>query len=86
MLRDFCCPAPGCPSRVPVRQVACPRDWTRLPALLRRNVHAAGTPNARAYAILAVMAWFDQHPEHHEHPERPGRPGLLERMEGGGAA
>lgn len=58
------CPAPDCNELVRQHQFACPVDWVRLPAAMRRAINDAyGTDwGAWAKAAEAAIAWFEQHP------------------------
>lgn len=55
------CPAPDCAMRVPRHQFACPRDWQRLPAELRRAINETYRVNWPAHieAMNTAIAWFE---------------------------
>jgi hypothetical protein len=58
------CPAPDCEQPVRKHQFACPVDWVRLPAELRRGINDGYQRDWGQWttAAEAAIAWFEQHP------------------------
>lgn len=57
------CPAPPCAARVRRDQFACPRDWVRLPAELRRPIVDGYRRNWPMWVKAAntAIAWYGEH-------------------------
>jgi hypothetical protein len=57
------CPGPSCTRRVPRHQFACPHDWGRLPAELRREINATYRRDWPAWTAAATdaIAWYREH-------------------------
>ena len=57
------CPAPGCTAPVPFHQLACRKDWYRLPRSLRNALndayHGAGQgSDEHTVAMRACLTWY----------------------------
>lgn len=61
--RTHQCPAPECRRRVPRHQFACPADWGRLPAELKRGINEGYRRDWSLWTKTANAAidWYREH-------------------------
>lgn len=57
------CPTPGCTKEIPAHQLACTRDWFRLPVELRNRINKAwhgGDRDAHSIALREALRWYQE--------------------------